>query len=197
MCDKDRRDTVYIHYIFSKAADYRQFITIWCWEMPFLFSAPFLYLMHGVEKLGELIETLPVLAGVFLALHNGFPQFLDVRHPNVIEYGLALQAVLWHCKRGTRCQHVGQKQGQRTNPNRNKVLLHFIYTEPGKQWNVQFLLKLTSCRIMSCNPTSEVSEDWPVLSSNRTFMHRYSSWETWSRTNSLEIFSISSHWSVM
>lgn len=37
-----------------------------------------LYLMHGVEQLGELIETLPVLAGVLLTLHNGFPQLLNV-----------------------------------------------------------------------------------------------------------------------
>ncbi len=59
-----------------------------------------LYLMHGVEQLGELIETLPVLAGVLLALHDGFPQLLNVRHPNIVEHRLALQAVLWHCGRG-------------------------------------------------------------------------------------------------
>lgn len=59
-----------------------------------------LYLMHGVEQLGELIETLPVLAGVLLALHDGFPQLLNVRHPNIVKHRLALQAVLWHCVRG-------------------------------------------------------------------------------------------------
>ncbi len=59
-----------------------------------------LYLMHGVEQFGELIEALPVLAGVLLALHNGFPQLLNVRHPNIVEHCLALQAVLWHCERG-------------------------------------------------------------------------------------------------
>lgn len=53
--------------------------------------------MHGVQQLGELIETLPVLAGVLLALHDGFPQLLNVRHPNIIEHRLALQTVLWHC----------------------------------------------------------------------------------------------------
>lgn len=58
-----------------------------------------LYLMHGVEQLGELIKTLPVLAGVLLTLYDGFPQLLDVRHPNLIEHRLALQAVLWHCRR--------------------------------------------------------------------------------------------------
>lgn len=55
-----------------------------------------LYLMHGVEQLGELIETLPVLAGVLLTLYNGFPQLFDVRHPKLVEHRLALQAVLWH-----------------------------------------------------------------------------------------------------
>lgn len=65
-----------------------------------------LYLMHGVQQLGELVETLPVLAGVLLTLHNGFAQLLDVRHPNLIKHCLALQAVLWHCGGGqTQCQH--------------------------------------------------------------------------------------------
>ena len=58
-----------------------------------------LYLMHGVEQLGELIETLPVLAGVLLTLHDSFPQLLDVGHPNLIKHRLALQTVLWHCGR--------------------------------------------------------------------------------------------------
>lgn len=66
--------------------------------------------MHGVEQLGELIETLPVLAGVLLTLHNGFPQLLDVRHPDIVEHRLALQAILWHCgKRETKGQHLGQR----------------------------------------------------------------------------------------
>lgn len=58
--------------------------------------------MHGVQQLGQLIETLPVLAGVLLALHDGFSQLLDVRHPNIVEHRLALQAVLWHCGRNQR-----------------------------------------------------------------------------------------------
>lgn len=71
-----------------------------------------LYLMHGVEQLGELIETLPVLAGVLLALHDGFPQLLNVRHPNIVEHRLAFQAVLWHCRTGeTKDQHLGQSDG--------------------------------------------------------------------------------------
>lgn len=58
-----------------------------------------LYLVHGIEQLGELIETLPVLARVLLTLYDGFTQLLDVRHPNIVEHRLALQAILWHCER--------------------------------------------------------------------------------------------------
>lgn len=58
--------------------------------------------MHGVEQLGELIETLPVLARVLFTLHDGFPQLLDVRHPDLFEHCLALQAVLWNCVRRER-----------------------------------------------------------------------------------------------
>lgn len=75
------------------------------------------YLVHGVEQLGELIETLPVLAGVLLTLHDGFPQLLDVRHPNIVEHRLAFQAILWHCRRGqTKDQHLGQSDGECTAP---------------------------------------------------------------------------------
>lgn len=63
--------------------------------------------MHGVQQLGQLIETLPVLAGVLLALHDGFPQLLNVRHPNIVEHRLALQAVLWHCRRGKKISTFG------------------------------------------------------------------------------------------
>lgn len=56
--------------------------------------------MHGVQQLGELVETLPVLAGVLLPLHDGLPQLLDVGHPDLIKHRLALQAVLWHCRGG-------------------------------------------------------------------------------------------------
>ena len=67
--------------------------------------------MHGVQQLGQLIEALPVLAGVLLALHDGLPQLLNVRHPNIVEHRLALQAVLWHCRRGKtrgeQSQHLG------------------------------------------------------------------------------------------
>ena len=56
------------------------------------------YLMHGVQELGELVEPLPVLAGVLLALDDGLAQLLDVRHADLVEHHLALQAVLWHCR---------------------------------------------------------------------------------------------------
>lgn len=67
-----------------------------------------LYLMHGVQQLGELVETLPVLAGVLLAFHNGFPQLLNVRHADLLEHRLTLQAVLRYCRRytHTQCQHL-------------------------------------------------------------------------------------------
>lgn len=55
--------------------------------------------MHGIQQLGELIETLPVLAGVLFALHDGFAQLLDVGHADVVKHRLALQAVFWHCRR--------------------------------------------------------------------------------------------------
>lgn len=64
-------------------------------------SGPHLYLVHGVEQLGELVETLPVLAGVLLALHDGLPQLLDVRHTNLLEHRLTLQTVLWHWRTRT------------------------------------------------------------------------------------------------
>lgn len=54
-------------------------------------------LLHGVQQLGQLVEALPVLAGVLLPLDDGFSQLLDVRHPDLIEHRLALQAVLWDC----------------------------------------------------------------------------------------------------
>lgn len=46
--------------------------------------------MHGIQQLGELIETLPVLAGVLFALHDGFAQLLDVGHADVVKHRLAL-----------------------------------------------------------------------------------------------------------
>ena len=58
------------------------------------------YLVHGVQELGELVEALPVLAGVFLPLHDGLAQLLDVGHADLIKDRLALQAVLWHCRWG-------------------------------------------------------------------------------------------------
>lgn len=67
------------------------------------------YLMHGVEQLSELIKTLPILAGVLLALHDGFSQLLNVGHPNLIEHRLALQAVFWHCR-------AEKRQGQELVP---------------------------------------------------------------------------------
>lgn len=71
-----------------------------------------LYLVHGIEQLGELIETLPVLTRILLTLYDGFTQLLDVRHPNIVEHRLALQAILWHCERGEiKGQHLGQRRG--------------------------------------------------------------------------------------
>lgn len=58
--------------------------------------------MHGVQQLGELVETLPVLAGVLLPLHNCFSQLFDVGHAELIKHRLAFQAVLWHCRRESR-----------------------------------------------------------------------------------------------
>ena len=43
------------------------------------------YLVHGVQELGELVEALPVLAGVLLPLHDGLAQLLDVGHPDIIK----------------------------------------------------------------------------------------------------------------
>ena len=65
------------------------------------------YLVHGVQELGELVEPLPVLAGVLLPLHDGLAQLLDVGHADLVKDRLALQPVLWHCsgerkRRGTR-----------------------------------------------------------------------------------------------
>lgn len=54
-------------------------------------------LLHGVQQLGQLVEALPVLAGVLLPLDDGFSQLLDVRHPDLIEHRLALQTLLWDC----------------------------------------------------------------------------------------------------
>lgn len=80
-----------------------------------------LYLMHGVQQLGELVETLPVLAGVLLAFHNGFPQLLNVRHADLLEHRLTLQAVLRYCRRythtHTQCRHLSLEE----------VLYLFIY----------------------------------------------------------------------
>lgn len=73
------------------------------------------YLVHGVQQLGELVETLPVLAGVLLALHYGFSQLFDVRHADLVEHRLALQAVLGHCRRGdTQGEHTGKYSNQTT-----------------------------------------------------------------------------------
>lgn len=55
------------------------------------------HLLHGVQELGELVEALPVLAGVLLPLDDGLSQLLDVRHPDLIEHRLALHPVLWDC----------------------------------------------------------------------------------------------------
>jgi hypothetical protein len=55
------------------------------------------YLVHGVKKLGELVEALPVLAGVFLSLDDGLPQLLDVGHPDLIKHCLTLQTIFRHC----------------------------------------------------------------------------------------------------
>ena len=54
-------------------------------------------LLHGIEQFGELVEALPVLAGVLLSLYDGLAQLLDVGHPDLVKHGLALQAVLWYC----------------------------------------------------------------------------------------------------
>lgn len=55
------------------------------------------HLLHGVQQLGELVEALPVLAGVLLPLDDGFSQLLDVGHPDLVEDRLALQTVLGDC----------------------------------------------------------------------------------------------------
>ena len=101
--------------------------------------------MHGVEQLGELIETLPVLAGVLLALHDGFPQFLNVRHPNIVEHRLALQAVLWHCGREREREREREAGNQKVNiwdRDKHNVLsianeeahsLHFKLSRPGRE----------------------------------------------------------------
>lgn len=64
-----------------------------------------LYLVHGVQQLGELVESLPVLAGVLLALHDGFPQLLNVRHADLLKHCLTLQAILRHCVWGGNAQY--------------------------------------------------------------------------------------------
>lgn len=56
------------------------------------------YLLHGVQELGELVEPLPVLAGVLLSFNNGFSQLLDVRHADFIKHSLAFKAILWYCE---------------------------------------------------------------------------------------------------
>lgn len=79
----------------------------------------FTYLVHGVEQLGELVEALPVLAGVLLALHYGFAQLLDVRHADVVEHRLALQAVLWHCGEEKHRRQRGKEREK--NPSNQEV----------------------------------------------------------------------------
>jgi len=74
-----------------------------------LYSFPPVYLVHGVQQLGELVEALPVLAGVLFALHDGLAQLLDVGHADLVEHRLALQTVLRHCRRGE------EEEGVRSN----------------------------------------------------------------------------------
>lgn len=101
----------------------------------------FTYLVHGVEQLGELVEALPVLAGVLLALHYGFAQLLDVRHADVVEHRLALQAVLWHCG--------GEKHRRQRGKERKKSIQSG--SERAKHRNIGFPLTQTAGGIMRGN----------------------------------------------
>lgn len=55
------------------------------------------HLLHGVQKLSELIEPLPVLAGVLVPFDDGFAQFFNVGQADFIKHSLALQPILWYC----------------------------------------------------------------------------------------------------
>lgn len=91
---------------------------------------PRLYLVHGVEKLGELIETLPVLAGVLLALHYGFSKLLDVVHPDLLKHCLALQTILRHWGEKTRSRSSSLCEKAHLKPHLTILILKDLYFLP-------------------------------------------------------------------
>lgn len=56
--------------------------------------------MHGVKKLGQLVEPLPALPGIVGTLRYHLPQFFDVICPHFFKRSLAFEAILWNCVEG-------------------------------------------------------------------------------------------------
>ena len=56
--------------------------------------------MHGVQKLGQLVEPLPALPRVAGALCHHLSQLLDVICPHFFKRSLAFEAILWNCGEG-------------------------------------------------------------------------------------------------
>ena len=56
--------------------------------------------MHGVQKLGQLVEPLPTLPRVAGTLCYHLSQLLDVICPHFFKRSLAFEAILWNCGEG-------------------------------------------------------------------------------------------------
>lgn len=56
--------------------------------------------MHGVQKLGQLVEPLPALPRIVGTLRYHLSQLLDVICPHFFKRSLAFEAILWNCGEG-------------------------------------------------------------------------------------------------
>lgn len=68
-----------------------------CWPFTEKASRGHTYIMHGVQKLGQLIEPLPTLPRIVGTLCHHLPQFFDVICPHFFKRSLAFEAILWNC----------------------------------------------------------------------------------------------------
>lgn len=93
----------------------------------------FNHIMHRVQQFSQLIKSLPVLAGVPFPLDDGLAQLLDVRHADLLEQGLALQAFLGNCREEEQGLHaeillVGDLEAGELSGHHEHVFALFIHT---------------------------------------------------------------------
>lgn len=68
------------------------------------------YRMHGVQDLGELVESPGAGGGVLPLASDDAVEFLDVIHAELIKELLVLQAIHWNWgEHGTQSVRVGQR----------------------------------------------------------------------------------------